>query len=413
MRDRFRGGHLAAIAAAIMAFAGAPATARQTPAPAEGRDAAAKPAPQLVARVVPANPSDPIAKVNGVVISRQRLADECVSRHGVEVLDTLIMRALIEQSMTARDIEVTAAEINAEIDRDASRAGLNRENFLRALAKEREISPRQYAEYIAYPGVALRKLAEPRVQVTDDDLEKAFEAYYGKKLVVRMILVDTLAKAKDVWNKVRENPGGFSKIAQETSMDQDSRAIGGLMAQPIIRYSEPLHVSDAAFSQLIDGDPDDTDPTHAPEDGDFTGPIQINEAAWVIFQRERIEAGQDVDRDDPARIEQLKGTIFEAKLQAEMKTVMEELFLKAAIENHLTGQIKEAGTEQVAVQDAEVQKARMSKPEQEIPATGADEKLRALQQLQGAGIEGELERPVGAPQAPSIPQTKPADALPK
>ena len=418
MCDRFPGGHLVAIAAAILALAGDPATARQTQAPAGGRAAGAEPAPRLVPQAVPANPSDPIATVNGVVISRQRLADECVSRHGVDVLDTLIMRALLEQAMKAKGIEVTASEINAEIDRDAARSGLQRENFLRALAKEREISPRQYAEYIAYPGVALRKLSEPRIQVTAEDIDRAFDAYYGEKLVVRMILVDSLAKAKDVWNQVRENPGGFARIAESNSMDQDSRAIGGLMSQPIGRYDEPLHVSGAAFVQLVDGDPKDKDPTHLPKNGDFTGPIQINEAAWVIFQREEVKPAQDVDRDDPGRVAQLKTTIHEAKVQDEMKVVMEELFLKSAIENHLTGQVKPAGTEEpeVAVTDADVQKARMSKPEQEIPSSGAEEKLRALQQLPDGidvGIDGEIERPVGAPRAPSIPKPMPTDAPPK
>ena len=80
-----------------------------------------------------------------------------------------------------------------------------------------------------------------------------------------MILVDTLPKAKEVWNQVRKNPGGFAKLAQELSMDEDSRAIGGLLAQPIVRYAEPLHVSEAAFEQLVDGDPNDKDPTHKPQ----------------------------------------------------------------------------------------------------------------------------------------------------
>src|SRR5262245_25589096 len=60
---------------------------------------------------IPVNPTDPIAIVNGQIISRQHLADECVARKGKEILDTLINRVLIEQALKARKQEITAAEI--------------------------------------------------------------------------------------------------------------------------------------------------------------------------------------------------------------------------------------------------------------------------------------------------------------
>lgn len=415
MGELIRTGRLVALAAVAVGLGLGVAEARQqqqkpgddgVPGNARGP---AGPIPQLSIRAVPANPSDPIAVVNGEVISRGKLADECVSRHGLEVLETLIMRSLLDQAIKAKNLSVSAAEVDAEIDRNAARSGIDREAFLRALAKERNLSPRQYAEYIAFPGVALRKLAEPRVQVTDEDVSKAFEAYFGEKLVVRMILVDTLAKAKDVWNKVRENPGGFAKLAQDISMDTDSAPIGGLLAQPIGRHAEPLQVSDAAFAQLVDGDPDDTDPSHKPKDGDFTGPIQVNETAWVIFQREEVKPSQEVDRSDPTIVAQMKAQIHEAKVQAEMQSVMEELFLQSSVENHLTGQVKHSGSKQAeaSVRDEEVSRARMSRPDQEIPDSKAVEKLRAYEQRKG-DPDAEIERPVGAPEAPALPGSAPS-----
>ena len=50
---------------------------------------------------IPVNPTDPIAIVNGQVITRQQLADECVARKGKEILETLINRTLIEQALKA------------------------------------------------------------------------------------------------------------------------------------------------------------------------------------------------------------------------------------------------------------------------------------------------------------------------
>ena len=197
---------------------------------------------------IPVNPTDPIAVVNGSVITRAQLADECVARKGEEILDTLIARTLIEQALRAKKLEVTASEIDKEIDNVAMRvAGIGREAWLRTLDKERGISPVQYARDIIYPALALRKLASPMVQVTDKDLTDAFEAQYGEKLRCRMIMVDKVQKAKDLWEELRKNPGGFEKLAMEHSMDSGSRSLGGLLGEPISRHSFPQNVSDAAF----------------------------------------------------------------------------------------------------------------------------------------------------------------------
>ena len=79
-------------------------------------------------------------------------------------------------------MEVTAADIDQEIDTVAQRFGITREGWLRTLDKERSISPVQYARDIIYPALALRKLVPGRVQVTPDDLKNAFEAQYGEKI---------------------------------------------------------------------------------------------------------------------------------------------------------------------------------------------------------------------------------------
>ena len=146
-------------------LAGSPALA-QTPAANGPAATTTQPTGRLVR--IPVNPSDPVAVVNGEVITRQQLSDECVARKGEEILETLIARRLIDQAMRANKMAITPEEIDAEIDRIAmSMAGVTREQWLRTLSKERNISPAQYARDIIYPSLALRKLAEPRVQVTD------------------------------------------------------------------------------------------------------------------------------------------------------------------------------------------------------------------------------------------------------
>jgi foldase protein PrsA len=327
----------------------APAAATRPNTPDPARAAAAGPdTPRLQLTAIPVNPTDPIAVVNGEVITRQQLADECVARKGEEILETLVARRLIEQGLRARKLQVTAQEIDQEIENVAMRmAGIGREAWLRTLEKERGISPVQYARDIIYPALALRKLAAERVQVTKEDTRNAFEAQYGEKLRCRIIMVDKLRTAQEIWEQLRKNPAGFEKLAQERSMDSGSRSLGGLLAEPITRHAYPQNVSDAAFAQLVDGDPQDKDPAHKPKDGDFTGPIQVAESTWIILRREGIIPAQKVDPNNETVRKMTYEMIYEVKLKEAMNEYFANLMHAAEIDNKLTGRIKLANEEDV------------------------------------------------------------------
>ena len=319
------------------------------------------PLPKLEPTAIPVNPSDPIAIVNGEVITRQRLADEVVARKGEEILETLISRTLIQQAMSKAKLQVTAGEIDEEIDNVARRmGGIGRDAWLKTLDKERGISPMQYAKDIIYPALALRKLAAPRVQVTQKDLQDAFEARYGDKLRCRIIMVDKERAAIECWEELRKNPGGFEKLAMERSMDSGSRSIGGLLAEPISRHAYPQHVSDNAFHQLVDGDPADKDPKHKPKDGDFTGPIQVAEATWILLRREGVIPAQNVDLKNEAVRKDVYDMIYEVKLKEAMNLYMNDLMNQAAVDNKLTGHVKFAG--EAINLDADLQQAAASRP---------------------------------------------------
>lgn len=372
---------LAGLAATTPAYAQqAPARGKAATAPAgkatTGKgDAKAAPTPVLTdvkQTAVPVNPTDAIAIVNDQVITRADLADECVARKGKEILETLINRALIEQALKANKKEVTAAEIDQEIDSVAGRFGIARQQWLQTLDKERGISPFQYARDVIYPQIAMRKLCEGRVQVTEEDVKAAFESHYGDKLRCRLIMVDSLSKAQAVWEELKKNPGGFEKVAQEQSMDLATRSLGGLLGEPINRHAQPRTVSDAAFAQLLDGiDPNDKDPSHKPKDGDFTGPIQASEGTYLILRREGlIPAETRVSLKDESVKKQLHSVVYEAKLKEMMGVVFQDLIEKSEIENKLVGSMKLANEEQHPEFRVDDKVQLMSNPESRTPDTG-------------------------------------------
>jgi len=343
--------------------------ASSKPAPAAPANNAQAEAPKAILTAIPVNPTDAIATINGEAITRQQLADECVARKGKEILDTLIARRLIEQALRGKKLEVTAAEVDAEIDRVANQlgGGIGREAWLRTLDKEKGISPAQYARDIIYPALALRKLASPLVTVTEDDVKLAYEAQYGDKVRVRLIMTDTLRKAQEIWEELRKNPDGFERLAQERSMDSGSRSLGGLLAEPIARHAYPTHVSDAAFRQLVDGDPKDTR-GQKPKDGTISGPIQVAEATWVILKREELLAAQTgVSLKNEDVHKQMHEMIYEVKLKEAMSGYYVQLMRAARVDNHLTGTTKEANEDS--------QYAEHSKDDSEVKLMGSQATL--------------------------------------
>jgi len=380
--------------------------------------------PGLKETAVPVNPTDAIAIVNGQIISRQQLADECVARKGKEILETLINRQLVDQALRAKKLEVTAAEIDAEIDNVAGRFGIGREAWLRTLDKERQISPLQYARDIIYPALALRKLSTGRVQVTDSDIKKSFDAQYGDKLRCRIIMVDKITKAQDIWEALRKNPGGFEKMAQEQSMDLGTRSLGGLLSEPITRHAHPENVADAAFAQLVDGDPNDKDEKHKPKDGEVTGPIQASESTWILLRRESvIPAVANVSLKDENIRKKTYEIVYEVKLKEEMGKVFEDLIKQAAIENKLVGSIKMANEENEPEYRVDKDVKLMSNAEDGVPASGG--KAKAAAAAGASPAKAKLPPPAAisadaasefdkghlkASKAPAVPAVNPATA---
>ena len=91
--------------------------------------------------------------------------------------------------------------------------------------------------------------------MTEQDIKDSFEANYGPRMRCRIIMCNSMRTAREIWEELRKNPGGFEKLAKDRSLDTATRASGGMLPDPIARHAYPRTVSDAAFSQLVDGDP--------------------------------------------------------------------------------------------------------------------------------------------------------------
>jgi len=207
-----------------------------------------KPAAQQTAAELPRHERpkhDVMAVVNGQDIRRDALATACVERYGEDVLEGLVNKRLIMHHCRNRQIEVTDAEIDAEIDRMAKRFKIGREQWLEMLQRERGINVQQYKRDILWPTLALRKCAADQLTVSEEQIQQAYESQYGPAVKCRLLVVNDRPLAEQLRRQLVDKPDDFARLAMQHSVDVNSASIGGLI-QPIRR-----HVGDKAIEQAV------------------------------------------------------------------------------------------------------------------------------------------------------------------
>ena len=196
-------------------------------------------------------PHDVMAIVNGKDISRQTLVQACVERHGKSVLESLVNKRLIDHHCRKRGVEVTPAEIEAEVDRMAKRFKLGREQWFELLKNQRGVDAEEYKRDILWPTLALRELAAKDIQPTEAELNQEYETRFGRAVQVRLIVVTDAEIAAKVQREASARPAEFARLAMAHSQDVNSASIGGLI-QPIRPHAGDPQVERAAFSLQVD-----------------------------------------------------------------------------------------------------------------------------------------------------------------
>ena len=252
--------------------------------------------------------SNTVAVVNGDPIVRKTLADATVARYGREVLDTMINQHLILQACQQSGVEVTNQEVSLEVQRIARKFNLSVDSYLQLLQKERDIMPNEYSSEIVWPMLALRRLVADKVQVSEEEFNKAYLSQYGEAVKCRMIMVADRAKADELHRQAVANPAAFAELAKQKSEDEMSMSVGGLIP-PIRRYNGDSRLEEAAF---------------ALKEKEISPVLQLGDQ-WIILQAERrIAAHSPSPKAMPLIKEQIQDRLRDDK----MKVAASELFTK-------------------------------------------------------------------------------------
>lgn len=246
-----------------------------------------------------------VAVVNGESISREALGRECLRHYGKEVLESVMNRYLINEECRQRNITVSREEIDAEIDRMATRFGLPVDQWLKMLKQERGIKPKQYANDIIWPTLALRKLAGSQLQVTDNEVLTEYESQYGPAVRARIIVADDVQQAQKLRETAVANPESFGNLAKDYSKDVNSASTKG-MIQPIHKHMGNKEIEQVAFNM---------------KDGEISQVIPLG-PQFAVLKRESLLPAASV------KLEQVKPRLEEVLRDRKMRTVAQDVFRK-------------------------------------------------------------------------------------
>lgn len=268
-----------------------------------------------------------VATVNGDRITMKELGDECLLRHGDEVLELEISRMLLEQALKSARLTVTEADLQAEVCHAAELAGVvdkqghaDLQRWFQVVTEEQKLDKSLYMRDTVWPSAALKKLTASNVSVTEEDIQKGFDANYGERVRCRAIVLPTMRRAQEVWDKARRNPNVeyFGDLAEQYSIEPTSRSLRGEVP-PIQRYGGQPQLEEAAF-QL--------------QPNQLSGIIQVHDR-FVILRCEGRTDRVDVNLADVREI--LTKDIFEKKLRMAMSEKFDSIREHSRIDNYLAG----------------------------------------------------------------------------
>ena len=268
-----------------------------------------------------------VATVNGDKVTMKELGQECLTRHGEEVLEIEISHLLLKQEVKAAGVTVTQNDLEGEMRHAADLAGFvspdgqyDRSAWVQAATAEQDLSYEMYLRDSVWPSAALKKLTSGRVEVTEEDLKKGFEANYGERVRCRAIVLGDLRRAQEVWEKARDNTSMdfFGELAEQYSIEPTSRSLRG-ETPPIRRNSGQPQLEQAAFELA---------------EGELSGITQVGDK-FVILKCEGRTEPLDINLAEVREL--LQRDIFEKKLRIAMGEEFARVRSKSRIDNYLAG----------------------------------------------------------------------------
>jgi len=275
------------------------------------------------------------ATVNGRPISLDIVAEECIQRYGEDVLEGEIDRAILQNALKTKRLQITKEDLDAEILRAADAYGFLKsdgtpdvDRWLDHVIEEggENVTVDLYVRDAVWPSVALKKLVSDTIEISEEEMQMGFEANYGERVEVLAIVCPNERKAQEVWGRARENDTDdfFGQLATQYSIEPVSRANAGRVP-PIRRHGGSDALEKAAFEL---------------QPGEMSGFINVGDKYIILRCLGRTTPlVKSIDEVH----DELEKHLRETKLRATMSTEFERLRSQAKVQVFLTDAITPNG----------------------------------------------------------------------
>ncbi|WP_068783156.1 peptidylprolyl isomerase [Paenibacillus phocaensis] len=266
--------------------------------------------------------AEAVATVNGVEITKDRLYDELAANGGEQALTNLINQELVNQEAAKKNITITDADIDAEIESYKTQFG-SEEALSQALVQYGMTMDDLRKQVVME--LKLTKLLEPQIKVTDEQIKQTFESYKDsfntpEQVRTSVILVATEQEAKDIVKQLDEG-ADFAELAKSKSLDPATKEQGG-DTDFFARGEKEEAVETAAFKLAK---------------GEVSEPVKTSEGYQVIKVTDKKEA-------HTATLEEKKDEIRKGLVSQQVSSLsgtwLEDVRSKAKITNTLTDATK-------------------------------------------------------------------------
>lgn len=267
------------------------------------------------------------AVVNGHKVLKNQVAEECITRYGKMMLEVEINRTLLVQELERSGMSVEQEEVTAEIARAAEQVKqrlpggeVDIDQYLAFVTGNDKSKVDFYIEDQVWPTVALKKLVADKVEVTDEDLQKGYEANFGPGVEVLAIVFQDQRSATKVWKMAAANPTAdyFGQLANQYSIEPASKNNFG-QVPPVKKFGGQPELEAEAFSL---------------SKNEISKVIQLGEHWAILFCKGRTNP-QVADFD--AVQDELYKNIHEKKIRLAMQDEIQRVHQDAQIDNYLTG----------------------------------------------------------------------------
>ncbi|MEZ6094979.1 MAG: peptidylprolyl isomerase [Pirellulaceae bacterium] len=267
------------------------------------------------------------ATVDNKQITIRLLAEECIARFAHEMLESEIDRTLMNQALKNASQQVTQDDLSAEVNEAAEAFGYVKPNgqvdidaWLKYVTNNDLSKVDFYIEDEVWRSAALKKLVSQEIRVSDEDLQKGFEANFGPRVEVLAIVMKDHREALRVWTMANNNPSAefFGKLANQYSVEPASQANFGEVP-PIARHSSNPELESEAFNLSV---------------GEISRVVTVGEYHFIIMC-----TGQTTPVVDD--INSVRDTLMSDLRRKKTNLAMQDAYIamreNSQIDNYLTG----------------------------------------------------------------------------